>query len=150
MYDEINNAVTHFLSANHACHLIEAVIDTSLLKVNGESSAQYLPFLNLSALNISQDNDLMATLREVADTENWGYLEDIVQEQDSSFFEISLLEIFPHWPDDLDNGNARIISILMSNAKLISPETVYLFHHIDSWPPLDLRTGKDLDISKAQ
>ncbi|MEJ2692664.1 MAG: hypothetical protein P8166_06270, partial [Candidatus Thiodiazotropha sp.] len=106
-----------------------------------------VPYLNLRAFNVSKNNDLKSTLGQVASTDDWGYLEDIVQEQDSSTFEISLEAIYPRWPGDLEIGNEKIVNILMSKAKLLSPETLYLFHYIDSWPPIDLCTGKDIDIT---
>lgn len=147
MYDDIDDAITSFLSANHECHLIEAVIDTSVAKDGGGESYNIVPYLNLWAFNISKNKNLKSALGQVANTGDWGFLADIVQEQDNSTYDISLEAVYPLWPNDLENGNEKIVNILMSKTKLLSPETLYLFHYIDSWPPIDLCTGKDIDIT---
>jgi hypothetical protein len=147
MYDDVDDAITRFLSANRECRLIEAVIDTSVAKDGGGESFKIVPYLNLWAFNISKNGDLKSALGQVAITDDWGFLADIVQEQDSSTFDISLEAIYPHWPGDLENGNEKIVNYLMSTAKLLSAETLYIFHHIDCWPPIDLCTGKDIDIT---
>ncbi len=147
MYDDIDDAITSFLSANHECDLIEAVIDTSVANDGGGESYNIVPYLNLWGFNISKNKNLKSALGQVAITDDWGFLADIVQEQDNSTYDISLEAVYPLWPNDLENGNEKIVNILMSKAKLLSPETLYLFHHIDDWPPIDLCTGKDIDIT---
>ena len=147
MLNDIHDAVSRFLSANRESHLIEAVIDTSVSSASTGDSYKVVPYLNLWAFNVTKGRDLIAALREVAIAGDWGYLEDVVQERDSSTFDISLQKIYPHWPNDFVNGNRKIVNILMPTAKLLSSQTIYLFHHIDVWPPIDLKTGKEIDLS---
>ena len=147
MQSDIYNAISQFLRTYHASHLIQAIIDTSISSASKGDNYKIVPYLNLWAFNVAKGRDLAAALREVANTDDWGRLEDAVQEQGSSCFEISLQSVYPRWPADIDNGNDKIVKILMSAAKLLSSETIFLFHHIDVWPPIDLKTGKQIDLS---
>jgi hypothetical protein len=147
MHDDIYDTTSHFLRANREACLIEAVIDTSVPRVSEGDGYKVVPYLNLWAFNAIDGRDLVTTLRGVANTDDWGYLEDIVQEQDSSSFEIALESIYPLWPDDFDEGTEKIVNILISTAKLLPSETIYLFHHIDAWPSIDLKTGRNIDLS---
>ncbi len=144
MHSNIDDVLTRFLAANCESDLIEVVIDTSVAVGDGQ---EMVPYLNLWAFNVAKDRDLVSVLKEVANTENWGYLEDAVQERDSSIFEISLQSFYPRWPEDFDEGNERIVSVLVSAAKRLCSETACLFHHVDAWPPIDLKTGKEIDLA---
>jgi hypothetical protein len=72
MHSDIDDMLTHFLAANCGSDLIDIVIDTSVAMGDGD---EMVPDLNLWAF-------------DVANTENWGFLEDAVQERDSSALEI--------------------------------------------------------------
>lgn len=141
------NAISEFLSTYRQADMIEAVIDTSVSHFPNTTSQSMIPYLNLYALNIFEGKNVGQALQQVADTDNWGFLADVTEEIGISDFEIPLTELYPRWPDDLDEGDRKVINILTAAKDSLSLKAMFLFHHVDVWPPFDVQTGIILDIS---
>lgn len=144
---DIDKSIAEFLSAYRNSDIMEAVIDTSVDRTAAKGSYTTVPYLNLYALNVFAGRNVKEALRKVAETADWGFWEDITEEQGTSDCEISLSHLYPHWPEDLDEGDRKVIHILTALKEILSAQTLFLFHHIDAWPPLDIRTGLAVDIS---
>ncbi|WP_255988188.1 hypothetical protein [Chitinolyticbacter albus] len=136
MKTDIEGAVRVFTAAHRHVDLVEAVVDTTGSR----------PYLNLWAWNIHQGKRFKDAMREVAATRNWGFLADIVNEGGSSTFIIALESMYPDWPDALDEGDKRMIRVLQAAASALPESTAFIFHHVAAWPPVDIRTGKAIDL----
>lgn len=119
----------HFIETYRDADLLEAVIDTS---VGG-------PYLNLWACRVHDGADLDDALRQVNATGDGGFLEAIVDELDSSSFQIRLAQVYPHWPDDLEQGDRTVIRLLDAASAGLPATTRVLFHHVDVWPAVVIR-----------
>ena len=117
--------------------MVEVVVDTS---VSG-------PYLNLWAWKIHQGRRFKNAMRKVSVNNDWGFFEDVVDEVGSSTFHIPLLEIYTSWPDNIEQGDKIIIQTLKSASSVLSLNTQFFFHHVDAWPPVDIRNEKKMDIS---
>ncbi|WP_148713829.1 hypothetical protein [Chitinolyticbacter meiyuanensis] len=137
MKNDIADAITAFIARHHHADLLEAMVDTS----NG------VPYLNLWAWHIQQGKQFGDAMQNVAESGDWGYLADIVDEAGSSTFSIALDSVYPDWPDALDHGDNSLIDVLHAAARALPERTVCMFHHIDAWPPVDVRSGQEMDFS---
>jgi hypothetical protein len=131
MTHALEAAVRSFVSAHRDADLLEAVVDTS---VHG-------PCLNLWAWRIQQGKHFDDAMRDAADTQDWGILADIVDELGSSTFEIRLSGVYPDWPDAIAPGDRALVQMLEAAAARLPASTRFLFHHVDGWPAVAIRTG---------
>jgi hypothetical protein len=131
MEHALEAAVRRFVAAHRDADVVEAVVDTS---VDG-------PCLNLWAWRIQNGKHFDDAMREVADTGDGGFLADIVDELGSSTFEIGLAAVYPQWPDAIERGDDALVRLLEAAAAGLPARTRCLFHHVDAWPAVAIRTG---------
>lgn len=131
MRDALESAVRQFLATYAHADLLEAVIDTS---VQG-------PCLNLWAWRLLGDARLEDAMRASTDTGDWGCLFDVVDEIDSSTFQLRLAAFYPDWPGAIDRGDADVIGILQAAATGLPASTMLIFHHVDAWPAVTIPTA---------
>jgi len=148
MSPSIENALHQFFSRHRQARLITAVVDTGVKKSAAPQTAlEMVPYLNLRALDIAAGKALRTAWPKIAATGHWEHLEDLVEELDCSAFEICLEPFYPNWPDGLAQGDGQVVRLLQASAACLPAGSTALFYHVDSWPPLDLRTGQPLDLS---
>ena len=131
MEQDLANAVRAFFERHRTSDLLEAVVDSS---VGG-------PCLNLWAWRLQPGASLQDAMDRVARTGDWGWLADIVEEDGSQVLGRGLAGIYPDWPDALEQGDARLLGLLQSAAAGLAAATAALFHHVDAWPAVDVRSG---------
>lgn len=124
-------AIHGFVSAHRDADVVEAVVDTS---VNG-------PCLNLWAWSVQQGKRFDEAMREAADTLDRGFLEDILDEVGSITFEIGPMGLYPDWPEAIEQGDHALMQMLDAAAGELPAKTRLLFHHVDAWPIVTMRTG---------
>ena len=143
MNDRIRAGVNEFLSRYPMAEIVDAVIDTSVDKNN---HGNIVPYLNLSVLNVLQGKSFIEAMQHVAKTGDWGFFYDITDEKGVSCFKIELIDLYPDWPDDCEAGDKKVILILRDALNNLSNKTIGMFHHVDAWPAIDIRTGGSINV----
>ncbi|PXY41328.1 hypothetical protein DMB65_07960 [Flavobacterium cheongpyeongense] len=82
-------------------------IDTST-----DENREIVPFLNIYASLIFDGANFDEAIKNAVDNCNSGYIEDVLQDIDSSSFEINLSVFYPDWPDEVEIGDQKILNIL--------------------------------------
>ena len=130
--------VENFLRQYRHADIIEAVVDTTC------SNGATVPFLNLWAWRLSPAARLEEAQRKVSETGDLGFWYDVLDELGSLAFEVALAEDYPEWPADITEGDALILAQLAALAKEDalrgSGNVRWVFHHVDTWPLIDLCT----------
>ncbi|MDE1465506.1 hypothetical protein [Spartinivicinus poritis] len=149
MINNIENALRKFLFKYSEVDLLEVMIDTGAGKENislERGGMNITPYLNLWACNIFEGESFFDAMKEVSEHDDWGFLEDITDQVGSNSFNISLTEFYPNWPEQVKQGDNKVIKLLGKNAKYLSNDTIFIFHHVWDWPAIDIRTGQELYI----
>lgn len=82
-------------------------IDTS-----ADENTKIVPFLNIYSSLIFDDSNLDEAIKSAVDNCDSTYIEDVLQDIDSSSFEINLSAFYPDWPEELEIGDQKILNIL--------------------------------------
>jgi hypothetical protein len=78
--------------------------------------------------------------------EQLGFLSGIVGEKGCSTFHIPVTDVYPDCPDDLVRGKNALVQMLQGVMMVLSEQAIFFFHPVDTWPPVDIRTGKKMDL----
>ena len=100
-----------------------------------DENSEVVPFLNIYGSLTIQRYDLNNSIQKAIDNEDAGFIEDALEEIDSSEFEINLSAFYENWPDDLDSSDEELIDIvgelIDKNRKLFEPIQKLYFDYID-------------------
>lgn len=145
MNNPVEQRIKEFLIDYRYCDLIQAEIDTTCHSHNKTDTnlMGITPYLNLRALDIHEGNSFEEAMRKVSKTEDWGILEDITKQIGDMTFEVELTEFYPDWPENYEKGDLKVIHALNCAVNNLSQKTIFLFHHVDEWPAIDIRTGRN-------
>lgn len=125
-----------FLTKYRSVDMIEAVIDTSVNQSAPIVNFDMIPFLNLYAKNLLSGHTIEDVLQNVKASQSYLPFEDSGEEMGSADFDISLTFLYPKWPDDVKEGDQRLVNTLSSAYKTAGVSARLICHHVDAWPPL--------------
>jgi len=121
--------VTDFLEQFGAkATLFEFTIDTSV-----GDSGEFTPFLNLWAFKADPERFTNA-MKSAEENDDINFLYDVVEEVGVSNFEVPLDSFFPDWPENLEEGEAKLKQSLADLVKQSGFQGDVYFHHVDTLP----------------
>lgn len=102
-----------------------------------DENMKVVPFLNIYGSLVFDEANFDAALVKAVDNSDSGYIEDILEEIDSSSFEINLSAFYPNWPDDIATGDQKVINVINSvidkNQNNFNLVQKLYFNHIDNF-----------------
>lgn len=127
---QIEETLLKIVSHKNNPAIIFIDIDTSI--ENGE----IVPFLNIYGSLVFDEVSCDDALIQAVDNSDSSYIEGVLEEIDSSSFEINLSVFYPDWPEELETGDKKVISIINSllnknKEKFNLVEKLY-FHYVDN------------------
>lgn len=116
--------------ANHKGNpdIIMIWIDTSY-----DKDSSVVPFFNISANKVFKNTDFDEAIKAASEQQDEGFLWDVLDETYSSMFEINLSAFYPQWPEDYENKDKNVVSIIkdLLNKDMLRFEHIqkmYFFH----------------------
>lgn len=106
---QIEEIVLKIVSHQDNPAIIFVYVDTSI-----DENMEMIPFFNISGSLVFNEANLDEALKKAVDNCDRGYIDDVLEEVDSSNFEINLSTFYPNWPDELQIGDQKVINILNS------------------------------------
>nr|WP_294922239.1 hypothetical protein [uncultured Flavobacterium sp.] len=111
--------------------IIFVYIDTST-----DESMVTVPFLNIYGSLVFDEASFDDALIQALENGDSGYIEDVLEEIDSSSFEINLSVFYPNWPEEIETGDQKIInsinSVINKNKEKFNLVEKLYFHYVDN------------------
>lgn len=104
---QIEETLLRIVSHEDHPEIIFIYIDTST-----DENIEIVPFLNIYGSLIFDEANLDEAIKNAVDNFDSGYIEDVLQDIDSSSFEINLSAFYPNWPEEVEIGDQKILNIL--------------------------------------
>ena len=127
---QIEKTVKNIVSHEDNPTIIFIYIDTSV-----DENMDTVPFFNIYGSLIFDEENFDDALTEAIDNCDSGYINDVLDEIDSSSFEINLSALYPNWPDEVEIGDEKVINIIKSvidkNKKKFNGVEKLYFDHVD-------------------
>ncbi|WP_163407013.1 hypothetical protein [Flavobacterium ajazii] len=106
---QIEKTLLEIVSHEDNPTIIFVYIDTSI-----DEKMETVPFLNIYGSLIFDNGNFEEALKKAVYNCDSGYIEDVLEEIDSSSFEINLSAFYPNWPEKLEFGDHKVINIINS------------------------------------
>lgn len=105
--EQIENALLKIVTHEANPDVIFIYIDTSV-----DEKMETIPFLNIFGNKVREQYNFDDALKMAVENEDMGFVADILEDIDSTDFEINLSAFYPDWPGQLESGDEKILTII--------------------------------------
>lgn len=130
--DRIEDELLRIVSHGGKPTIVFMYVDTTT-----DENMKIVPFLNIYGSLVFDEVNFDAAFVKAVDNSDSGYIEDILEEIDSSSFEINLSAFYPNWPDEIETGDHKVINIIKSvidkNQNKFNLVQKLYFNHVDNF-----------------
>lgn len=129
---KIDETLLEIVSHEEKPEIIFMVIDTSVSDAEDEDM---VPYLNIYGNAILSEENFDNAIEIAIGDEDFGYIEDILDPITASDFEIEIVSLYPAWPDQINDGDEKIITAVKNtinnNKEKFEHIKKLYFHYVD-------------------
>ena len=101
---QIEKTLKNIVSHEDNPKIIFVYVDSSV-----DDDMEIVPFLNIYGSLILDEGNFDDALLQAVENNDSGYIQDVLEEIDSSSFEINISAFYPNWPDEVGTGDQKVI-----------------------------------------
>ncbi|PXY47008.1 tetratricopeptide repeat protein [Flavobacterium hydrophilum] len=150
---QIEKTLKNIVSHEDNPTIIFIYVDSSV-----DENMETVPFLNIYGNLIFDEENFDEALIQAVENNDSGYIQDVLEEIDSSSFEINISGFYPNWPNEVGTGDQKVIdtinSVINKNKKHFNLVEKLYFDHVDNFDfakiidkPI-LKNNSEIEIDK--